>query len=221
MRRLLALGLLAGMVVGYLSAGEAGAAAQAAGKSKFFLRDTDGCDAANFLSRKDGEDSGCWWVDRGPLYDGIAATGLLSEDELSEIWTASDGLPFKLNATKPLTGSISTTSGSCYAGLVDDSAPCSPEQIGAGRATLKVKVAGMTAGEEILLGTHTEDFVVAPASSHTSTMSLELDEALNKKKFTGLKVTTYLAGAAVGHGIIELEDPASFITVPTWVKKKR
>ena len=179
---------------------------------KFFLRDSDGCDSGeNLLSLKDGEDSGCWYVDSGPLYDVVVEAGLLTPADLGQTWAAVDGVPVTLDATKPITGEISTSSGTC---VVDGG--CSPAQLGAGQATLDVVVFADIAGEEKEIGAFTESFVVTPAGPHTSKIEIPIDPTLDKVQATGIKVLTYLHGAAMGHGIIELEAPASFITVPTW-----
>jgi hypothetical protein len=175
---------------------------------KFFLRDTDGCDSGeNLLSVTDGPDSGCWYVDSGPLYDAIVGAGLLTPADLGQTWSAMDGVPVTLDATKPITGEISTSSGTC---VVDGG--CSPAQLGGGVAILDVWV--FADGEEI--GTFSETFPVTPAGSHTSAIEIKLDPSLDKVKVNEISVLTYLHGAAVGHGVIELENPASFITLPTW-----
>ena len=179
---------------------------------KFFLRDTDGCDTSeNQLSVTDGPDSGCWYVDSGPLYTLIVEAGLLTPADLGQTWAAMDGVPVTLDATKPITGEISTSSGAC---VVDGG--CSPAQVGAGQATLDVVVYADIDGEEKEIGTFSASFVVVPGSTVTTPIEITLDPSLDKVKATGLKVLTFLHGAAAGHGIIELEAPASFITVPTW-----
>ncbi len=207
MRKLIVLGVLAGLVVGSIGVAEA---AKKPTTLKLFLRDDNGCDgppSTGYLSRADGEDQGCWYVDAGPAYDAIVATGLLTEDALSISYMARDGLPFTLDASKPLTAEISTTSGSCV-----EEGVCSPAQLGAGQATLKVRVIGFVDGSEQVLGNFSESFLVTPGSSHTSVFEGKLDASLNKKKVGSLRVVTYLAGAAVGHGIIELDNPASFVS---------
>lgn len=207
MRKLIVLGLVMGLLVGSIGLAEAAKKKPAA--HKLFLRDDNGCDGppgGGYLSLKDGADQGCWYVDSGPAYDAVVATGLLTEDQLSQTYTARDGLPFVLDASKPLVAEISTTSGSCA-----EEGVCSPAQLGAGQATLKVKVLGFIGGTEKELANVSESFVVTPGSSHTSVFEVELDPSLNKKKVASLRVTTYLAGVAVGHGIIELDNPASFV----------
>lgn len=179
---------------------------------KFFLRDSDGCETSeNLLSVTDGPDTGCWYADTGIAYDIVVGAGLLTAADLSQTWSAMDGVPLTLDASKPITGEVSTSSGTC---LVDGG--CSPAQLGFGQATLDVTVVADVDGEEKVLGTFSESFVVTPGASHTSAVEIPIDPSLDKAKATGLKVLTFLHGAALGHGIIELETPASFITVPTW-----
>ncbi len=79
---------------------------------------------------------------------------------------------------------------------------------------------GFVGGSEVLLGTQTSTFESIPGDPHATEVSIDLDDALHKKKLTGLSLTIYFSGAALFHSVIELENPASFINVPTLVKKK-
>ncbi len=210
MRKLIVLGLVAGLLVGSIGFADAAKKKKTAVPHKLFLRDDDGCAGppyGGYLSTADGEDEGCWFVDSGIAYDVVVQTGLLSEEQLSSTFTARDGLPFILDASKPLVAEISTTSGSCV-----EEGVCSPAQLGAGQATLKVRVLGFVAGAEQELGNFSESFIVTPGSGHTSVFEAKLDSSLNNKKVESLRVLVYLAGAAVGHGIIELDNPPSFVT---------
>ena len=210
--------LIVGLVAGSLAAP---AAAKKKKKKKpvpvavdqnFYLRDIDGCDSGeNHLSLTDGADAGCWYVDSGLLYTAFVEAGLLTPADLGQTWTTMDGTPFKFDPSKPITGEISTSSGAC---LVDGG--CSPVMLGAGQATLDVVISATIGGETKEIGAFSESFVVTPGSSHTSKLEIPVDAALAGQQVDSLTVLTFLHGAAVGHGIIEVNDPSSFITVPSF-----
>lgn len=219
-KRLIALVIVIGLVGGYV--GTTGAAAKKKKKklvpveAKFFLRDDNGCEDPNYLSKEDGTDNGCWQLDSFLNEAIINQAGLLDKAVLSQVFETRDGVPLVLDATKALTGEIHTYSASC----VDATIPCAPTGVGAGQASIDITITGVAGGEEVLLGEQTETFVVAPGGPHKTDVSLELDDALNKKKFDSLKVAFYPHGAAVFHSGVEMDNPASFITVPALAKKK-
>jgi hypothetical protein len=210
--------LVMGLVAGSLAAP---AAAKKKKKKKpvpvavdqtFYLRDLDGCDTSeNQLSLTDAPDAGCWYLDSGVLYEAIVQVGLLTAADLGQTWTTMDGTPFKLDPSKPITGEISSASGEC---VVAD--PCSPVMLGGGQAVLDVVVTATIDGEPKEVGTYTETFVVTPGSGHTSKIEVPIDPALAGQTVESLSVLTFLHGAAVGHGAIELDDPSSFILVPSF-----
>jgi len=219
MRKLLVLGLVAGLIFNLMGPVQAGKKKKkkkkpVAVEQQFFLHD-NACDEENTLSLQDGPDNSCWYVDTGPAYTAFEQAGLLTREDLGQSWSAIEAVPLTLDTSKPITGEISTSSGKCLV----DGAPCSPAGLGAGQATLEVYIFGEKDGEEIELGTFAEDFVIAPGDVHTSTIEIEIDAALEKAQLATLRVLTFLHGAAVGHGVIELEDPASFVTIPSFVKK--
>ena len=210
MKRLLALVLVLGLVGGYM--GATGAAAKKKKKKKivpveatFFLRDDNGCESPNYLSKKDGPDEGCAQTDSFLNEAVINQAGLIGEELIADTFEARDGVPLVLDATKALTGEITTYS-------IDGA--------GLGQAEIDITVSGVSGGEQIILGEQTDTFVVTPAEpTHTMDFNVELDDALNKKKFESLTVTFYPHGWAAFHSGVELDDPASFIKVPTLVKK--
>src|SRR3712207_2750966 len=114
MKKLLVVGLAAGLVAGSMLPSQAAkkkkpkpVPAPVAVDMKYFLRD-ENCDAENYLSLVDGPDGGCWYYDTA-LYDAIAQAGLLTTDEMSQIWTtSSEGIPLTLDASKAITGEITT-----------------------------------------------------------------------------------------------------------------
>ena len=99
--------------------------------------------------------------------------------------------------------------------------PAVPAYLSAGEATLEVTLAGTSGGEPKVIGTASNSYQVTPdKGSYTVDFEISPDSALNKAAFTTLELTTTVRGPTVLHGFYELDDPASFITVPTWVKKK-
>lgn len=187
-------------------------------EAKFFLRDDNGCEDPNYLSKKDGEDMGCWQSDSFLNEPVVNQAGLVDRSALSQVFDARDGVPLVLDATKTLTGEIHTYSGSCF-DPVGAGIPCAPTGVGAGQAAIDITVTGVTGGAEVLLGEHTEEFAVTLGGPHKTDVSFELDDALDKKKFDSLKVSFYPHGAALFHSGVEMDNPASFINVPTLVKK--
>lgn len=215
MKKTLIVMLILGLVAGSLAAPAAAKkkkkkkAAPVAVDQKFFLRDADGCETSqNQLSLTDGPDSACWYADTSAFYDVVVEAGLLTPADLGQTWTSVDGTPFKLDATKPITGEISTSSGSC---IIDGG--CAPVGVGAGQAALDIVITATIGGEPKELGTFAETFVVTPGTTYTSKFEIPVDAALAGLEVESLSVLTYLHGAAVGHGIVELETPASFVTI--------
>ena len=222
MKRLLALVLVLGLVGGYM--GTTGAMAKKKKKklvpveAKFFLRDDNGCDDPNYLSKEDGEDLGCWQSDSALNEALINQAALFEKSLVAQVFQTRDGVPLVLDATKPLSGEIYTYSGSCFdpgTGVV----PCAPTGVGAGQASIDITVTGTSGGNEVVLGEHTETFAVTPGDPHKTSVSFELDDALNKKKFDSLTLTFYPHGAALFHSGVEMDNPASFISVPSLAKK--
>lgn len=232
MKRFLAVVLAGALVAGFVGATPAIGKKKKPKKklvpveAKYFLRDSDGCDTGvGQLSLQDGEDTGCWYVDNGAVNDAYIAGDLLTREDLEQTFVAADGVPFTLDATKHVTGEIYTAGGNCVVGTYTGpggpiTPPCSPAQLKGGNVTLEVVVQGTTGGTETVLGTFTEEFTVKPGDpTHKSAVDITLESALNKLNFETLEVAAFIHGNSVGNGIIELDDPASFINVPTLVKK--
>lgn len=217
MKRLLGLAVVVGLVGGYLASPSALAGKKLVAKtSKLYLRDDNGCDDPNYLSKKNGPDSGCWQLDSFLNEPIINQAGLLNRDQIAQHWEARDGVPLVLNAKKNISGTIATYSGSC----VDSTVPCSPAGIGAGRAEVDIIVRGWIGGTEVVLGEQNAAFTVVPGGPNETEVDLDLPDALHKKKVTALRVTVYFHGAAVFHSGVEMDNPASFINMPTLVKKR-
>lgn len=219
MKRFVVLGLTAALVVGLMGPADAKKKKPKPPKTtvpvsvdqKYFLRSDNDCDGPRALSITDGVDGECHFFDSGVIYEALTEAGLLTVEDLAHEWVAADGLPLALDATRPITGEISTSSLACATADV-----CSPAGVGAGSAKLVVVVLAEIAGEEKELGRFEESFQVVPGGAHTSKVSVQPDAALNLSQVTAFRILTWLHGAAVGHGQIELDDPASFVTVPNW-----
>ncbi|MDQ3954906.1 MAG: hypothetical protein M3285_05080 [Actinomycetota bacterium] len=219
-KKLLVLGLVAGLIVGSL-----GVAAEAKKKKKpvptpvsFYIQKVAEGDCTEegtlFLSVTPGEDNGTC----GSQYYG-APTEAASQAGEDHFFTdpkrmaAVDGVPFVLDATKTLTGTITVKSANSLSGTT-------LTQLGAGQSTLEVLVTGTSNGEAVELGNAEVTYDVMPgANPEPVSFEITLDEALNKAKFTTLELTLWNRGASVVHGWYASGDQ-SFITVPTLKKKK-
>lgn len=215
MRKFVSVVVLAAVVAGIVGVTPA-SAGLVAKSSKFFFRDDNGCESPNYLSRKDGPDNGCWQFDSFLNEPVISQAALLDRDAIADHFEARDGVPLTLNAKKAITGTLVTYSGSCF----DPTVPCAPVGVGAGQAKVDVIVRGFIGGTEVLLGEQTSTFEVVPGDPHTTEVKIELDDALNKKKLTSLRVSVFFHGAAIFHSGVNMDDPASFVNVPTFVKKR-
>ena len=182
--------------------------------AKFFLRRADcgGADDQVRLSIVDGTDegNGCGSYLQGSGNEVMIAAGD-PEGLVDVIWTATDGIPFVLDVSKELKGAIT---------LESDGLP--PAFIGAGPAELEVILTGTSGGATKTLGSAVIEHTVTPGEgSHTYEFSLKLDAALAKAQFSSLDLVTRVRGAAANHGFFELDDPASYITIPTLVTTKK
>lgn len=219
MKKALIVALVLGLIAGSLAAPAAAKKKKkkkppvpVAVDQKFFLRDADGCDTSeNQLSLLDGVDTGCWYVDSGLAYEAIVGAGLLTSADLAQSWASVDGTPFALDTSKPITGEVTTSGGAC---VVDGG--CAPAPVSGGLAMLDVTVLATIAGEEKEIGLFTETFPAVPGSPHTSAVEITLDPALEGLRVDSLRVLTYIHGASAGHGIVVLDDPASFLTIPSF-----
>lgn len=212
----LVLGLIAGAMAAPAIAGKKKkkkAPALVQVDQQMFLRG-DACDAeARALSLEDGADAECIYTRAGIVYDAIpeSAPAPVGANPW-QTWPAIDGVPVALDATKPITGEIYVQG---LFPLVGDY-----PGISAGQVRLTVKLVGEKDGEEIEIGEFVDEFVATPgAAAHASMVEIAPDEALDKTEFTSLTLHTRIGGASVGHGVYKLDNPSSFITVPTWAAK--
>ena len=181
-------------------------------EQQMFLRG-DGCTAeARALSLVDADDAECIYTRSGIVYDTIPETAPAPVGANPwQTWPASDGIPLKLDATKPITGEIYTEG---LFPLVGDY-----PGISAGNVKVTVKVVGETGGEEKVLGEYVEEFLVKPGDApHATKVSITPDAALNGLDFTSLTLYTRIGGPSAGHGIYQLTAPtSSFIKGPALV----
>jgi hypothetical protein len=201
-KKLLALGLMAGLVVGSLGVAEAAKRRKIVKfiptEQSFFLRwdgTADTCGEA-YLSIEDGEDlgNGCEAVAQ-PAQEVLIAT----EQGITRDWPARDGVPFLLNATKPITGTINIFQAVSVGG------------------SLEIVLSGTTGGELVEIGTATADVPTTPMDITPVEFEVTPAAELNKKKFTSFNLNTTQRGVAVSY--IEMEDPTSSLVLPTYKKK--
>ncbi len=122
-------------------------------------------------------------------------------------WPALDGVPLKLDATKPITGEIYTHG---IFPLVGDF-----PGVAAGSVTLTVKLVGESGGEEKVIGEFVEEFIATPATTpHLSEVEIQPDAALNGAEFTTLMLQTKIGGPSAGQVFYKLDNPNSFVSIP-------
>ena len=156
-------------------------------------------DRALLLEPSTGEDIECWPTDNFLQEAANPLVGYLAVD-----WPAEEGLPFVLDATTDATGKITVQS---FQGA------------GGGLAELQVILLGNSGGVETTLGTFSSEYTAEPNGRYTFDYEIDVDDALDKKTFDSFTLRTIAHGAAINHGVFELDDPASFVTLPTLVKK--
>lgn len=209
MRNKLVVTLVAGLAVASLGLAPAVAAKKKPKPAKlvpanvnFYLRAAD-CTADVFsLSILDEEGDGtCGSLENGAAQEVYAATG---DPYIEQLWIAADGLPLTIDATKPLTGKIYVE----------------PYLVSAGEATLDVTLTATLNGEAVEIGKASSSYMVTPATD-TYEVAFEIDvpTTLDKQQITSLELHTVSRGQAPGHGYYEMEDPASFFTMPALVKR--
>ncbi|HEX2296791.1 MAG TPA: hypothetical protein VHN37_15970 [Actinomycetota bacterium] len=197
MRKAIVSSLVAGLVGGALLVAPA-QAKKGPIAVNFFLRGPDCTAEVLGLSVKDEPGDGtCGGLENGAVNGVSQAAG---QPVVSQVWAAYDGLPLTLDAAKPVTGNLYAVS------WVGPSA---------GPATVDVLIEATLGGKTVEVGAATVDYMVTPGLG-ASEIAFEIDvpDSLNKKKITGLRMTTTSRGYAPLQGYYEMEDPASFITIP-------
>jgi hypothetical protein len=129
---------------------------------------------------------------------------------VSDVWPVADGLPLVIDASKPITGKINMVSS--FLGAAPDNG------VAVGNVDLVIDFTGVSGGEDVAIGSVTASYQVTPAASRYEVpFELKLDGAMDKKSFESIVMTTTVRGSNVGHGLYELDQPASTVTVPAWV----
>ncbi|HJR45921.1 MAG TPA: hypothetical protein VJ927_09990 [Actinomycetota bacterium] len=202
----------------------AAAPAAAAGEIKFFLGST-GCSAADvnfdFLTTTDADDEiECFYTAAGLRYEIGNQTGtveaqgqrpLAGREDATRYFDSIDGGPVRLDATRPVTGTIFTGGGQCPVGGV-----CAPAGASLGEVVLDLTMVGRNGEEVVELGTQTDTFQVAPGDPHATEVKIQPDAALSGQTFEAVELQVWVHGPSAGHGVIKTTgDYSSFISVPT------
>lgn len=123
-----------------------------------------------------------------------------------QAWVAADGLPFRLDTTRTLTGTIYVASLGPIDGI--------PVAAGAGSSTLHVSARARVDGSAVVLGRFTADYVVTPVQQvYEIPFEIELDPSLDGGSVTKFAVDVWSSGVTVGHGVYVPDT--SNVVVPT------
>lgn len=210
MRRFLVLVLVVGLLGGSLAT-----SVQAKKKRKkpaqvevtyWFANTSGGCaaEAYTLVLTEATEGSNC-----GSLLAGLPWAVAETAGVASPItYYAAEGVPFVLDATNKITGTIQVSSRSVAAGA--------PLFLGAGQATTIGVVTATTDGEAKELGMFESTYTVTPAQGvYEVEFEIEPPAELDKAEFTSLEIALHTEGSSVNHGYYRTVDPASSINVPT------
>jgi hypothetical protein len=224
---LLSLGLIAGALIAAAPAKAQGTADPAG--TKFFLRST-GCSSAggnfDYLAIEDAdEEIECYYTGAGFRYDVGEASGQtvevptpvgtqrpIAKRSDATRYFDSEGVSVVLDATKPVTGQIFTSGGSC----VGTTATCIPGGGSMGEVKIEYTLVGTSGGTAVELGTQSETFQAAPQQTHLTELNIQPDPSHNGKTFELIDLQIWVHGNSVGHGVINTNgETSSFFAVPT------
>lgn len=204
----LVVGLLGGSLVGPVEAKKKKKKLAAVPVTFWFANESGGCadDSAFVLQLTEAtEGSNCGNLTYGATYGPASDAGVANP----YTYNAVEGLPFILDATQKITGTIQVSSRSVAAGV--------PAFLGAGQATTIGTVTGTTGGESKELGTFESTYTVTPAQGvYEVKFEIEAPTEFDKAEFTGLGISLHTEGPVVNHGYYRVHSPASSFTVPTW-----
>lgn len=173
---------------------------------QYFLQSNpdDACNEAGWvLALAPAESAGCGVTDSGIPNELLIQSGT-DPRGLGQQFTAQEGIPVVLDTSKKLAGEITTRGFN---------------QVALGQPTIEINVFGTAGGEEVAIGSFSEEAVVAPTQMHTSKFEIDIAEEAKGATFEGLSVQVLIRGASVGHSVVEMNTPTSFIVVPTLQKK--
>ena len=171
---------------------------------QFFMRRAD-CGAADdftHLSMTDADDVDCPGGD-AMLYDVYNESGLIRP---ANVYPAIDGVPFTLDSTRKVSGSISIggalTPGQLYG-------------VGAGNVEVDIDLLASVGGGELSsLGTASGSFIQLPGQTTQFTYEIELDPALAGQAVSELALDVFIHGAGAGFPGMVVHDEKSILKVP-------
>jgi hypothetical protein len=125
------------------------------------------------------------------VFAGATSSALGTAFEMAAV----DGLPLTLDAAKPIQGVINVQS-FYFAGI-------GPDVMGIGQPQLEVKLAGVSGGEEVVIGELTTDaYTVTPASAdYVVEFEIVPPEELAKTVLDELTLTLQVTGNSMFHGV--------------------
>jgi hypothetical protein len=181
---------------------------------KYFLINTsEGCLPEDMQLLLTPADTGgaCGSRINGPVATALQeATGTPCLDTLVCAWqtyTAAEGLPATLDATKKITGTIIVRSGK--------GAAQNPASLGAGPSTFNMALDATANDEAVVLGTFSAEYTVTPdKDAYEVPFELTIDPALDKATISALSVRLWNTGASSNHGHYEVNT--SNIVLPIW-----
>jgi hypothetical protein len=215
MKRIVGFMLILGLIAGSLAAPAMAKkkkprkAAAVQVDQKFFVRQDDcASDADNpRLSIVDGPDggSGCGNLAYGAPNEVIGTVDV----PITSVFPAADGVPFVLDGSKDISVSL-TYDG--FHGTGDN-----PVALGAGIHQVDIALTGTANGSAVEVGTGSETFTATPGTDqYTVTFSIKPGAELDKANFETLELTTAVRGPGAFASFLEMDDPASFVSVPVW-----
>lgn len=164
------------------------------------------------LSTEDRKDTGngIGLVFSGLPNEVLQATGLAEPHTMSFTSVVDGTFPLRVRPGSSITGVIAMR---CPEYGTD---PNNAISVGGGVATLHLELLGKTrSGNSVTIGTQSIDFVVTPAREVYPLdvdMTVELQSAT---PLTSITLETLVDGPSLLTGSFELENPASFIRIPT------
>lgn len=214
--RKIAVAVLAACLAGGALVAPAGAGkTQTPGTRTYYLVQGDGnCDVALGLTPTSTSQAQCLDAGAGAVnetyttYNGEECDPDASgntERCVLEPWIARGGLPFRLDGTRAVSGTIYVSSVQPHGDV--------PAAAGAGPATLHVSARAVVDGSPVVLGRFTADYVVTPAQHvYEVPFEIELDAALDGGTVTELALDVWNSGLTAGHGVYVPDE--SKVVVP-------
>jgi hypothetical protein len=139
----------------------------------------------------------------GDTFEGVTEPYLGTEPAK---FAARDGLPLRLDVSRPITGRVMVRSSSVW-GFIG--------HVGVGEARLRARVTAVTAGEPVTVGeTITEPYMVTPEEDdYVVEFRIDPDEALAGVRLDALALELEVTGVVTGHNHF-LPHGSSSLTLP-------